>query len=160
MLIYIDTNILLRLSKYDKVDKDTWRMLKKTFYGKDIRIPQIVLGEAITQILEKTNKVSKISEHMENLKNTLFELKCTDKKFPTTNNDVIQCAIDLQHTSDLVNHMDSLILAHPVMDNEATHFYTKDVSLKNYRVHEYIKKLKADGTRTQELNIPEDFTEE
>ncbi len=160
MLIYIDTNILLRLSKYDKVDKDTWRMMKKTFYAKDIRIPQIVLGEAITQILEKTKDISEISKHLENLKNTLFELECTPEKFPTTNNDVIQCATDLQNASALVNHMDSLILAHPMMDDKATHFYTKDGSLKNRKVHEYMKRLKAKGTRTQELNIPEDFTEE
>ncbi len=160
MLIYIDTNILLGLSKYDRVDRDTWRKMKKIFYGKDIRIPQIVLGEAITQILEKTNDESKIPEHLENLKETLFKLKCTPGKFPTANNDVIQCAIDLHGVSDVVNHMDSLILAHPITDDAATHFYTNDSDLKNYRVQEYVKKLKLDGTRTQGLNIPEDFTGE
>ena len=71
MLIYIDTNILLGLSKYDRVDRDTWSEMKKIFYGKDIRIPQIVLGEAITQILEKTNDESKIPEHLENLRDTV-----------------------------------------------------------------------------------------
>ena len=101
----------------------------------------------------KFQNIWKISE-------TLFKLKCTPGKFPTANNDVIRCVIDLQGVSDVVNHMDSLILAHPITDDAATHFYTNDSDLKNYRVQEYVKKLKLDGTRTQGLNIPEDFTGE
>jgi hypothetical protein len=158
--MYIDTNILLSLSKYDKVDKDVFRSMTKEFYQKDIKIPQIVLGEALTIILEKTTDKNKIPECLDNLKETLFKLKCTPDKFPTTNNAVIKCAAELEQISDVVNHMDSLILAHPMMDDDATHFYTKDERLKNPRVHDYVRSLIQAQRRTQELNIPADFTEE
>ena len=158
MLIYIDTNILLALSKFDKSDKDVLRLMKKTFYGQDIRVPQIVLGEAITQILNKTDDDGKISEYVRNLKNTLSKLNCTSEKFPTANENVIKCAIELGNISGVVSNMDSLILAHPVIDKNATHFYSKDKSLKNDKVREYIRNLKKQGIRTQELNMPENFT--
>lgn len=159
MLAYIDTNILLALSGFDKVDKDIKRSLQKIFYNTDVKIPQIVLGEALTIILSESNSGETIT-NIENLHNKIEEIKCTIEPFPTTNDKIIQCALELQRKSDVVTNMDSLILAHPIMDNNATHFYTKDERLKNFRVFSYIKNLVNDGQRTQELNIPAQFTEE
>jgi len=159
MLAYIDTNILLALSGFDKIDKDFKYSLQKTFYKADVKIPQIVLGEALTIILSSPN-IGDITSHIENLNNKIQEIKCTLEPFPTTNNEVIQCALELQNVSDVVTNMDSLILAHPIMDQDATHFFTKDPWLKNYKVFSYIKELIKNNKRTQVLNIPEQFTEE
>lgn len=158
MLAYIDTNILLALSGFDKIDKDVKRLLQRSIYNTDVKIPQIVLGEALTMILSSNN--GNTLTHIENLKDKIQEIKCSVEPFPTTNNEVIQCALDLQKRSAVVSNMDSLILAHPIMDQNATHFFTKDPSLKNFKVFSYIKELIKDNRRTQELNIPEEFTEE
>jgi len=159
MLAYIDTNILLALSGFDKVDKDTKQLLKKIFYDVDLKIPQIVLGEALTMILSESEQGEMIT-NIEKLYNKIEEIKCSVEPFPTTNDEIIQCASELRKRSDVVTNMDSLILAHPIMDNNATHFYTKDGALNNFRVFSYIKELISNGKRTQELNIPEEFTEE
>lgn len=159
MLAYIDTNILLALSGFDKIDVDTKRLLKKSLYRTDVKIPQIVLGEALTMILSTSN-TGEVITNIENLNNKLEKIKCTVEPFPTTNNEVIQCALELQRRSKVITNMDSLILAHPIMDDDATHFYTKDPALKNFRVFSYIKELVKNGKRSQELNIPAEFTEE
>ena len=134
MLIYIDTNILLVLSKFDKSDKDVLRLTNKTLIGQNIRILQIILSEVIIQIINKIDDDSKISEYVRDLKDALSKLNCISKKFPITKDNVIECARKLQEKSDAVSDMDSLILAHLIMDKKSIHFYTKDKALKNYRV--------------------------
>ncbi len=157
MVLYIDTNTLLILSGYNKVDKDMLRVLRKEFYNKEIRIPQIVLGEALTVILKEKNN-QKISEYLEKLKGKVLSLGNISCKFPSTNNKIIKCAKELQEISKEIRDMDSLILAHPMMDNDATHFYTNDQALKKHDVFKYMKNLIQQNIRTRKLNIPEEFT--
>lgn len=157
MVLYIDTNILLALSGYNKIDKDMLWVLKKKFRDKEIRIPEVVLGEALREILKERN-IRKIPEFLENLKDKLLSLENTSCKFPSTNNKIIKCAKELQGISSGINDMDSVILAHPMMDNDATHFYTNDSALKDHSVYTYMKNLIEQNIRTRELNIPEEFT--
>jgi len=54
--VCLDINILLSISGFNNPDSDTSKALRDTLYKKNIRIPQIVLGEALTKIISNKKK--------------------------------------------------------------------------------------------------------
>ena len=158
-LAYLDTNILLMIIKYVEFpDYDYKQSILKRMYDHRIKIPQIVLGEALAVMLNSKSDPRRILQCMTDMGNISNKLKLDSDKFPPPNNRIIQRAKILSDLSDVVNNMDSLILAHAIENGDATHFLTTDGPLKNSRVLSHIEGLKKDGTRSQILNIPAEFT--
>ena len=58
--------------------------------------------------------------------------------FPPTSNEIVKKAKRLADLSDVINDMDSLILAHAIVDCDATHFFTTDRDLKNTRIMDHV----------------------
>ena len=157
MVIYLDTNVLLTYIKYNQRDSDFHQTLRKILYNQKVRIPQIVVGEAMAVIMNKTVKKNEIPDLILKLWNAIDSMDSDDNKFPTVNNNTIKIAKELQDTSSLIKDMDSLILAQAIDDDEATHFYTEDKDLRNDLVWDYIEKLRRDGRRASGLDVSDDL---
>ncbi len=127
-------------------------------YDHRIKIPQIVLGEALAVMLKSESDPGRILQCTTDMGNISNKWKLDSDKFPPPNNLIIQRAKILSDLSGVVNNMDSLILAHAIEDGDATHFLTTDRPLKNPLVLSHIEDLKKNGTRNQILNIPAEFT--
>ena len=157
-LAYFDTNILLLATGYEQMDYDMTRTMNKILYDYKIKIPQIVLGEAVAIIMKKTRNDRQTC--LADLESKLDEIESISENLPPPTNNVIKIARELCEISDIINDTDSLVLAHAIADNDATRFFTKDRAMKNDKVVACIKKLQNDGIRDKSLNLPSVFTED
>lgn len=152
-LAYIDTNILLMMIDYKTTPNQEFRKYTdKLLYDYKIKIPQIVVGESIA-IHDKTSR-QEIQRYADRVESVFGKATFDFDRFPPANNEVITEAQELSKRSDVINDMDSLILAHVIVDNDATHFFTTDKSFNNERIVDRIRFLQDQGIRDKDLNIP------
>ena len=156
-LAYIDTNILLAIIGHDAPDQKYRQAINKILYKHKIKIPQIVLGEALAIIVANNPTQGRISQYVRDIESISRKINLDLDGFPPTSNEIIKKAKQLADLSDVINDMDSLILAHAIVDCDATHFFTTDRDLKNTRIMDHVKDLKRMGVRNRILNIPTDF---
>lgn len=155
MLNYIDTNVLLEFAKFgDSPNDDALRIFRDELYGKEVKIPQIVLGEAFTLILEHAKSVEEMTTYLQNIHHALGRFKAIPKRFPSLTTNIVTQASNIRKVDDRMEYTDSLILAHAIEDDTATHFHTKDKAFRNQSILDYLCKLKGKNTRSQRLNVP------
>lgn len=155
MSVYIDTSILLVLIGFGKVDKDVIRFLNKQLYKKEVKVPQVVLGEALAKIFGDAHDPGMIRECLDGIHGVLDGFKAAADGLPPPTIEVTRCAKEIHEQNDHVRNMDSLILAHAIMDQGATVFFTSDKALTGEGVNRCITDLVKRGKRKQALSIPE-----
>jgi len=146
--IYLDTEILM--SYFDDHDKgrtarETIAQVKKMIRSKEIKaiVPQTVLGELMLNSCRDKCNVIKIKE-------LLHELEAD---FPNANSAEMQCARDLiADDNGYIQPNDALIVAHALMDDNASWLLTNDTKLVGN-----LAILKKMGETGNQFNIAEKF---
>lgn len=157
LLIYTDANVLLTLANYKKVNRYVVDDLRGDLFGKKVRVPQVVLGEISAKLYRGVDDPLKRNEYCQNISGILDRFKPADDMFPPPTMKVIECAKDLNNRDRYVKNMDALILAHAIVDEDATRLYTSDRSLRSEAVIEYTRNLVKGKNRKQRLRISGDF---
>ena len=152
---YIDTWYLVEIVKEGELKEDVDRLLYKISQPSfEILIPQIVLGETISQILEEYDK-SDVPTKLEKLSNIIYKYKIdVSACLPPPPNNAIDIMNKLQIKDAFLDITDNMILSHALADPESKFFFTKDSKmLGNNAIIQLEEELRVVGSRHERLKV-------
>ena len=157
VVIYLDASVLLIIIGY-RTDEYHRRLCNKILADYHIKIPQVVLGEALAVLLREMRKGMDAWPYIETVRRMIRKMHLAPDAFPPVTNEVIRVAHELIELSDVINNMDALILAHAIVDNDAVALYTTDRWMRNSLVRKFIEECVLDKKRDRLLDIPDLFS--
>lgn len=137
-IIHIDTSILVSplLDKGDKkqsAGKTLYNIIKSGDYH--IRISQVVIGEAISNIYEKSRN-DMIDSNMNKFIDTLFKLKAEIKPL---NKNIVESALGLHEIDNRIDFCDCIIIATAMIDNADILLMRSSEYVESEKLRNYIK---------------------
>ena len=120
----------------------------------EIRVPQIVLGEAISKILAKDD-VNKSEDILLKLVHILQKYKIDAKTcLPPPQRNSLSIMAELSKEDEMLDITDVVILAHALADPDSKFFFTMDQKLiYGVKIKEYERRLRDNEKRNTELKI-------
>ena len=153
--LYLDSYYLLGVVFKEQDRADAERILyTASTRSFEILIPQVVLGEAVSKILERMR-----DDHaqcmMDGLVGAIEKYKIDVKRcLVPASRDAFAIMEAVRRKDERLDGTDIMILAHALSDPDAKFFLTPDRKMANSRaIKEYEKELRLDKRRNEELKI-------
>ena len=150
-ITYIDTSYIMGLAEDDKEIINIFYGLKNPSFS--IRVPQIVMGEAIAVISTKSNAYNlqqRLATHM-----TEYIPPNAIKPFKFEMLDIVY---NLKKKDNRLDPTDALITAQALEDKNSKFLFTHDNTiLKSSGIRELEEELRNGGTRNTRLKIKEAY---
>ena len=156
---YLDTYYLLEVLFDGYYKQDIKRMFARLDSNAfEVFIPQIVLGEAVSQIFEKSATKTQAGRLMEMLAHLLQDYKWGTANMLPPSDRAFRIAAELARVDDRLVGVDREILAIALADPDSKFLFTPDRVLtenKNICNHEML--LRQNGERNTRLKIVENL---
>ncbi|MDF2737052.1 MAG: hypothetical protein K0S93_908 [Nitrososphaeraceae archaeon] len=121
--MYLDTNIITSLIIKDDLFDDYDKLLFNIEKYHEIVIPQIVVGETLIKIIEKsTNKNKDVVEFTK----FLIEKTKFETNLPPLNDKILRMALEIKNEEPFVDYCDAVIIAHALNDGSDCSLFTTD----------------------------------
>ena len=154
---YLDTYYLLEVLFDGDYKQDVKRLFARIDSNAfEVFIPQIVLGEAVSQIFEKSATKTRAGRLMEMLARLMQEYKWGTANMPPPSNKSFRIMNELLLVDDRLAGVDVVILAQALADPDAKFLFTPDrILVKNENICDYELRLRQNGERNTKLKILE-----
>lgn len=153
---YLDTYYLLEIVLGGRHKRYVERLPSQISSRFMVLIPQIVLGEAISQIYEKRGDGMWPDKLMERFTSVMNKYGWDNSNMPPPPNWSFQIMDELLRVDDRLEGTDVVILAQALADPDSKFLFTRDRTLgKNENVCNYELRLRQSGRRNTKLKITE-----
>ena len=153
--VYLDTYYLLEIVFKGKYKGHAERLLSQTNNNSfEVFIPQIVVGEAVSQMYEKCGYRTRPDHFLERFASMMQKYNLGHTNMPPPPNKSFQIMAELLNVDNRLVGVDVVILAHALADPDSKFLFTKDrVLVKNQNICDYELLLRHNGKRNTRLNI-------
>ena len=154
---YLDTYNFLNLFTEESsrdLTRSLFYKLKQNSYH--VIVPQIILGEIVSQILEKPDKEERLSDFRK-FHNLFFDYNINvNECLPGMSENACEIMSKIRNIDEYIDPNDAIILAHVLADPDSKFFITPDSKiLGNQKLIKYANSLYMDGKRNTKLKIQE-----
>lgn len=118
-----------------------------------VLVPQIILGEIVAKILDKSDAVS-LRNDLGKLGEVLKYKISVEECLPGTSRDTPRIMLDMQSLDERLTPNDTMILSEVLADPDSKFFFTRDSNmLENLKIKNYENSLFESGSRNTHLKI-------
>ena len=152
---YLDTYYLLEVLFDGYYKQDIKRLFARIDSNAfEVFIPQIVLGEAVSQIFEKSATKTQAGRLMEMLAHLMQEYKWGTANMPPPSNRAFHIAAELARVDNRLAGVDTEILSIALADPDSKFLFTPDrILVRNENICDYELRLRQNGERNTKLKI-------
>jgi len=154
---YLDTYYLLEVVFEGNYKQDVERLLSQISGGSfEVFIPQIVVGEAVSQMYEKCGGRTRPDRLLERFASLMEKYGWGDANMPPPPNKSFRIAAELAGVDGRLAGVDAELLALALADPDSKFLFTLDNTLlRNKGICDYELRLRHGGERNTRLNISE-----
>ena len=154
---YLDTYYLLEVVFEGEHKRHVEHLLSQINNSSfEVFIPQIVVGEAVSQMYEKCGGRTRPDRMLERSASLMEKYGWDDASMLPPSDRSFRIATELAHVDSRVVGADVMILAQALADPDAKFLFTPDNTLlRNKGICDYELRLRHDGERNTRLNISE-----
>ncbi|MDE0091240.1 MAG: hypothetical protein OXP12_07835 [Thaumarchaeota archaeon] len=152
---YLDTYYLLEVVFEGEYKKRAERLLSQISSDSfEVFIPQIVVGEAVSQIYEKCGGRTRPDRLLERFASLMEKYGWGDTNMSPPSNRAFRIAAELSRVDNRLVGVDTEILAIALADPESKFLFTPDQTLtENESICDYELQLRHGGERSARLKI-------